>query len=308
MKKQKLLALLMAAAMLLNMTACSKDEEVQPEEPETPAVETPAEPEKPKEEEKEEEFVLEVPELGESIAEYQAKNSDVVGWLRIPDTTIDEAVVQYTDNKYYYRRDNLGNEDIYSTGCYWMDFECLSGATAEDLGKATVIYGHNVDYGKVWGFPQPNPYTTNVGTDAVDEPTGDKFSQLFHYTDIDWAKDHPYIYFSTPEEDLVWEVFSVAYTSTDFRYIDVLQKGTKESITGEQMMELVEEGRERSEYDYNDVVVDEDDKILTLSTCTYKHGNRDDLRFIVMAKLVTEEDTVVETANITLNEDKIEVK
>ncbi len=308
MKKQRLLALLMAAMMLLNMTACGKKEEEKPEEPETPpVVETPVKPEKPKEEkpkEEEKEPVLEVPELGKGIAEYKAKNSDVVGWLKIPDTTIDEAVVQGTNNDYYYRRDNLKNYNQYSTGCYWMDYECLTGAKAEDLGKSTVIYGHNVDYGGV----VPNPYSDNVGTSAVDEPTGDKFSQLFHYTDIDWAKDHPYIYYSTPEEDLVWEVFSVAYTTTNFRYIDVLQKGTKQSITGEQMMKVVEEGRNRSEYDYNDVEVNKDDKILTLSTCTYKYGNNKNLRFIVMAKLVTEDDKVVETANITLNEDKIEVQ
>ena len=50
MKKQKLLALLMAAMMLMNMTACGDREPEQPEEPDTPVVETPAEQEKPKEE------------------------------------------------------------------------------------------------------------------------------------------------------------------------------------------------------------------------------------------------------------------
>ena len=74
------------------------------------------------------------------------------------------------------------------------------------------------------------------------------------------------------------------------------------------MINIVNEARERSEYDYNDVEVNGDDKILTLSTCSYKYGIRNDVRFIVMAKLVTEDDKLVETANITVNEDKKEVQ
>ena len=81
-------------------------------------------------------------------------------------------------------------------------------------------------------------------------------------------------------------------------------------LTGEQLMEIVEGGKARSEYDYTDVEVKEDDKILTLSTCSYKYGARKphNVRFIIMAKLVTEDDTLVETANITPNVDKIAVK
>lgn len=109
---------------------------------------------------------------------------------------------------------------------------------------------------------------------------------------------------------MIWEVFAVAYTTTDFNYIQVLKdrKVSDEQITEAQMINIVNEARERSEYDYNDVEVTGDDKILTLSTCSYKYGQRNDVRFIVMAKLVTEDDTLVETANITINEDKKEVQ
>lgn len=109
---------------------------------------------------------------------------------------------------------------------------------------------------------------------------------------------------------MAWEVFAVAYTTDDFNYIQVLKdrKVSSEQITEAQMINIVNEARERSEYDYNDVEVNGDDKIITLSTCSYKYGRRNDVRFIVMAKLVTEEDTPVETANITINEDKKEVQ
>ena len=288
--KKRILALLLAAVMLLSLSGCDSREKPEPEEtPKQEEVQTPeVKPEEPEEKQEiEEEIVIEKPELGEEIAKLKAKNDDVVGWLQIPDTEIDNAVVQTTNNEFYLRKDELKQ---YSwTGCYWIDFECTVGPTAEDLGRSTVIYGHNVNY-----------------DDGKDK---ERFSQLFHFADEQWAKEHPYIYFSTPEEDMAWEVFAVAYTTDDFNYIQVLKdrKVSSEQITEAQMINIVNEARERSEYDYNDVEVNGDDKIITLSTCSYKYGRRNDVRFIVMAKLVTEEDTPVETANITINEDKKEV-
>ena len=289
--KKRILALLLAAVMLLSLSGCDSREKPDPEEtPKQEEVQTPeVKPEEPEEKQEiEEEIVIEKPELGEEIAKLKAKNDDVVGWLQIPDTEIDNAVVQTTNNEFYLRKDELKQ---YSwTGCYWIDFECTVGPTAEDLGRSTVIYGHNVNY-----------------DDGKDK---ERFSQLFHFADEQWAKEHPYIYFSTPEEDMAWEVFAVAYTTDDFNYIQVLKdrKVSSEQITEAQMINIVNEARERSEYDYNDVEVNGDDKIITLSTCSYKYGRRNDVRFIVMAKLVTEEDTPVETANITINEDKKEVQ
>ena len=289
--KKRILALLLAVLMLLSLSGCDSREKPEPEEtPKQEEVQTPeVKPEEQEEKQEiEEEIVIEKPELGEEIAKLKAKNDDVVGWLQIPDTEIDNAVVQTTNNEFYLRKDELKQ---YSwTGCYWIDFECTVGPTAEDLGRSTVIYGHNVNY-----------------DDGKDK---ERFSQLFHFADEQWAKEHPYIYFSTPEEDMAWEVFAVAYTTDDFNYIQVLKdrKVSSEQITEAQMINIVNEARERSEYDYNDVEVNGDDKIITLSTCSYKYGRRNDVRFIVMAKLVTEEDTPVETANITINEDKKEVQ
>lgn len=300
--KKRILALLLAGMMLLSATACdSREKPVEEEEPVQEETTVPEEEEKPEEEpvEEEPEVVIDNPELGEKIAEVQTKNSDVVGWLQVPDTEINAAVVQTTNNTYYYRLNEL--KEYSYTGCYWADYECGMGATSAELMNNTIIYGHNIDYG------------SNTGTAEVDEKDGDRFSQLFYFADEEWAKEHPYIYFSTPEEDMLWEVFACAYTNTDFNYIQVLKdsKVSKtEQLTGEQLMTIVNGGRDRSEYDYTDVEVNEDDKILTLSTCSYKYGMRSphNVRFIIMAKLVTEDDKLVETANITPNTDKIEVK
>ena len=288
--KKRILALLLVGVMLLSMSGCdSRETPVKEETPKQEEIQVPdVKPEEKPKEEKEPEVVIDKPELGENIAELKAQNDDVVGWLRIPDTEIDNAVMHTTNNDFYHRKDELKQ---YSwTGCYYADYECSFGPTSDDLSRSTVIYGHNVNF-----------------DDGKDK---ERFSQLFHFADEEWAKEHPYIYFSTPEEDMIWEVFAVAYTTTDFNYIQVLKdrKVSDEQITEAQMINIVNEARERSEYDYNDVEVNGDDKIITLSTCSYKYGQRNDVRFIVMAKLMTEDDPLVETANITINADKKEVK
>ena len=128
----------------------------------------------------------------DKIAAAQAQNSDVVGWLTIPNTTIDAEVLQKVgDNVYYERRDITQKYNWY--GCYYADGGNTFG-TRNDLTKNTIIYGHNME----------------------DKANGLKFAQLMHYLDVDWASKNPYIYFSTPEDDMVFQVYAVFYTDTGF--------------------------------------------------------------------------------------------
>ena len=46
------------------------------------------------------------------------------------------------------------------------------------------------------------------------------------------------------------------------------------------------------------------DKILTLSTCSYKYGRRKDVRFVVMAKLLEEDAPLQASASLVVNADK----
>lgn len=281
---RSLLAVALAAAVLLGATACGKEEETQ--EPTQPT--TPVEEENPQEQEETSDF--KAPTFIPQIQDAVAKNSDVKGWLNIPDTTINNAVVQAADNDFYHRKDELKN---YSwTGSFYADYEC-NLANRADLSANTVIYGHNVHYD--------------------DNKDKERFSQLFHFTDLDFAQEHPYVYFSingtdpTLEENhMVWQIFSVFYTTTDFHYTQVKKdmSGTsQEEMTEEQLMSIVNEAKARSEYNYN-VEVTGQDKILTLSTCSYKYGRRNDVRFVVMAKLLEEDAVLKNTVSLTENTSK----
>lgn len=249
----RLLALVLALTMLLSVAGCGGNTSSEPETSSEPASESESEPEVPQRE-----LVF----LTDKVTEGQKRNSDTIGWLQVPGTTIDDAVIQYTDNSYYLRLDEDKNYSVF--GCYFADYGSTLDKGREGLSRNTIIYGHS---------------------DYKDDPNGKKFSQLFHYTDLEYLKQNPYIYFSTEEDDMVWQVFAVFYTDVWFNYI-------QPNPTADGMTEILKEAQARNEY-LIDLDVTAEDKILTLSTCTgkynghlYPNGDYANYRFVVMAKLL----------------------
>ena len=193
-------------------------------------------------------------EMLDKMSAFYLQNDDTVGWLTIPGTTIDEVVVQAPDNDYYLRRNNLKQSAF--DGCYYADFRTNLGARSA-LSKNVVIYGHSMD----------------------DNPDGARFSQLKKYLDLDYCKENPYIYFSTPEAELTWQIFAVYYTDIEFDYIDPNPDTAK-------FTSIINGAKERSQFVF-DVDVSASDTILTLSTCTYQETvNRSNYRYVVQAKLL----------------------
>jgi sortase B len=194
--------------------------------------------------------------LGEKIDAGIVRNADTKGWLYIPNTTIDDSVLQAADNEYYLRLTEDKKYDIF--GCYFADYECTL-KTRDKMSKNTIIYGHS---------------------DLKDNKDGKKFSQLYHYTDIEFVKNNPYIFFSTVEEDMTWKVFAVFYTNISFNYIPADPNTTV-------FNDIISEAKQRSLYIISDEVKD-GDKILTLSTCSayYNKSDPDNYRLVVMARLV----------------------
>lgn len=195
-------------------------------------------------------------EMAKKMVAHYEVNDDTVGWLYVPNTVIDEVVVQAPDNDYYLRRNNLKKNAF--EGCYYADYRAVVGKRAE-LSKNTVIYGHSMD----------------------DNPDGNRFSQLKKYLDIEFCKQNPYIYFNTTESDnMVWQVFAVFYTEVKFNYNNPIPDNSS-------FLNIITDARKRSQFNF-DVDVGVNDHILTLSTCTYLFdpANRSNYRYVVMAKLL----------------------
>lgn len=70
---------------------------------------------------------------------------DMVAWLTVDGTNIDYPVMQGEDNSYYLNTDPFGNYAL--SGSIFLDSRC-----APDFSDSfSVIYGHHMDYGKMFG-------------------------------------------------------------------------------------------------------------------------------------------------------------
>lgn len=285
----RLLALLLALCMVFAFAACGKDpanpDPVDPSNPAGPV--DPANPDDPTQPTKEEQLKELQKTMLENTLAMQQKNKDTIGWIYIDGTTVNDVVVKVNyndDNKYYLRRNANGEND--NDGCYYADWRCKTG-NRNSISKNTVVYGHNLGRS-----------ANGLGTDYKNHANGPKFAQLLKYQNEEFAKTHPYIYYSTIEEDMVWQVFAVFYTDIKFDYIEP-------NPADATFNSLLKKAQDLSFYNY-DVEVSSNDKILTLSTCTYRMADDtklhypNDYRYVVMAKLLPADAVLEDTVSLTV--------
>lgn len=186
-------------------------------------------------------------------AQLYAVNSDLKGWIKIPELGIDLPVVQGDDNDYYLKKDVYKKYTNY--GVPFFDYRTNG---FEELHKNTVIYGHNMR-----------------SDDLI-------FGMLENYKEIDGFKSAPTIECNTIYGNYTWFVYAVfitnAYESDDngyvlpYNFID---------ISDSQFEDYIAEIDKRKLYTTG-VDINSSDKILTLSTCSYEF---DDARLVVVARL-----------------------
>ncbi len=236
-------------------------------------------------------------------------NKDVGGYLYIPNTTIDEPVISgknYNTNKEYWgvydtvnNRLNWKKERVNSgvTGSLYMHRQA-EYSSRDKLSPNLVIFGHN-----------PGRLDPNVRYDSVtleDNPEAMMFAQLYKFLDEDFAKKNPYIYFSTENENYIYQIFAVYYTESD-----TTPKYHSSLLTEEEALTVAKNAVERSQWIYEDVDLKEGDKFITLSTCTYEFTKgmtpaqalnaSDKHRYVVMGKLLPANARGSETAKLSKN-------
>ncbi len=210
-----------------------------------------------------------------------AKNSDFVGWISVPNTSINYPVLQCDNNDFYLEYNFEKNKD--ARGAIFMD----SRNDAVNLDSNTIIYGHNC-------------YNTTM------------FSELTKYESIDFYKTTPVFEFNTMEKKHKWKIYGVFITTAKaevdngyvFNYIYPYMDG--ENFEG-----FIEEINKRRLY-VTDVDINDDDKMLILSTCvrtldTYKNGIRTykaDARLVVVARAVRDGESFdVDVEKSSVNKD-----
>lgn len=178
------------------------------------------------------------------------ENEELVGWITVDGTEIDYPILQAENNTDYLRHDFYKDYNI--LGSIFMDFR----NDITDLGKNTIIYGHRTKNGAM-------------------------FEGLTNFQDEEFYEENKTFTFDTLYESYEAEIFAVYNTTTDFYYI---QTDFNEEQDFDRLLSDIDE---HALYE-TDVEVNEDDHILTLSTCDYELDENKG-RFVVHAKLTKKE-------------------
>ena len=169
-----------------------------------------------------------------------AANPDVVGWLYSEGTSIHYPVVQGEDNEYYLS--HLFDGTANPNGCLFLDYR-----VASDFSEGnSIIYGH---------------YLTD----------GTMFTSLSGYKKQEYYDSHPRLLLVTPQEKFVVELFS-GYVAS------VTDKACQTQFSTQEEWEVWLERIAACSGFISEIRPTTQDKILTLSTCSYEFENA---RFVV---------------------------
>lgn len=199
----------------------------------------------PKDKESDYWYYIKIPLIQVKFDELIKKNNDTVGWINVNHTNINYPFVQTSDNEYYLNH----SYDKSKSDAGWVFLDFRNHKNLSD--KNNVLYAHS----------------------RLDKTM---FGSLSNVLKKSWYdnKDNHVIKISTPNEDSLWQIFSVYVIKEETYYITTSFKDDEE------YQNFLDTIKKRSKYNFN-TSLNTNDKILTLSTCY-----SDTKRTVVHAKLI----------------------
>ena len=166
------------------------------------------------------------------------QNPDTVAYIKVNNTNIDYIVVRGKDNDYYLHYNF--NKEWNIAGWIFADYKNRFDGTDRNI----VVFGH-------------------------DTKDGSMFGTLKESQNREWQenKDNQIITFITEQGNYKYQIFSTYIIEPEEYYINT------DFISVDAYKEFINTIKSRSNYDYN-IAVDENDQILTLSSCTTSGAKR----------------------------------
>ena len=192
-------------------------------------------------------------------------NSEICGWITVPSTRIDYPVLQGNKNETHFYLDHNYKREKSKYGSIFLDPICQ----LSENPKNCVIYGHHMADGQM-------------------------FADLMKFSSLDFYKQNPLISFETIyDRNATWKIFSVFKTNTLASQGKIFYYVVSDFADNNSFLDYVSQIRKRSLLDIP-VDVNENDKLITLSTCSYEFQ---DFRTVVVARRVRDgEDEAVDTS------------
>lgn len=170
-------------------------------------------------------------------------NEDYKMWIEVPNTNIDYPVVQGNDNDFYLNHDFNKKEN--SSGAIFIDYK-----NNIDKDKNIIIYGHNMKNKSM-------------------------FQNLMKFKDEEFWKENNKIILTIDGKRYEYGIFS--YYISNAKDIDL-----KTSFKNDdEYLKYIDDIKKKSIF-HRDSDIKSNDKIITLSTCSYEE---EDVRMIIYGKL-----------------------
>lgn len=178
---------------------------------------------------------------GVDFEELLAINEDVVGWIHIENTNISYPILQGENNQEYLNTLITGEEN--RIGSIFLDYRNEKDFT----DRNTVIYGHHLAVGTM-------------------------FSELFKFKEEEFFRENDTVLIMTPEGNFRVKIFAVSIADLNDGSWNVFFDNDT------QFLSWISERRNNALYT-RDVNITAEDRVVTLSTCSYEF---DEARFVVM--------------------------
>ncbi len=216
-------------------------------------------------------------------------NNEIVGWIQIKDTQIDYPVLWHKgddmSDQYYLNHNYKRDYDSY--GCIFLDYRCTKGMDSKNI----VLHGHHMNDGSMFG--ELMKYGGSSGN-------------------LDFYKKQPTIIFdrepttdssgNTVYRDGVYKIISVFKTNTLSSHGQFFNYMVGNFQNEKDFMNYVYNVRVRSLINCP-VDINENDELLTLSTCSYEFTN---FRTVVVARKVRlGEDAKVDVSKASINSNAV---
>lgn len=198
---------------------------------------------------------------------------ETIAWLRVQGTNIDAPIVGYE------------NINAFNT-----------------IDKENFLW--NTNYDEKF-YNQVNISGHNILNLSANPQSGleyfSRFDDLMSFVYEDFAQENRYIQYTIDGKDYVYKIFGVFF-EMDYR----LNLNHDENYTKEEMNDYISQVKDSSFYDY-DVEVNNTDSVITLTTCTRFFNTETNRQFVVVGRLLRENEKM-DNYEMKANEKYKEIK
>lgn len=180
---------------------------------------------------------------------------NAIGWLRVQGTNIDMPILYYYDNDV--------EDPTYNVSWSFENYK--------KQPEKIVIYSHNVK---------------NVSSHPlINDPTHQRFEPLMGFVYKSFIDKNKYIQYTVNNKNYLYKIYGVSFQEKDSF------DGYQGNVSKKYKRNYIKQVKNNSYFDMN-VDVDDNDKLLTLVTCTRFFGADESYSFVVDAREVRKNEKV----------------